>query len=60
MFLAFAWFTYYPGGGEADFVGAYETMDEALVAARSKLDGWGDNAQVYDVAARAWTDIESG
>lgn len=60
MFLAFAWPDYYPGGGKADFVGAFATLDEANTAARAAMDGLFWNCQVYDVAAGEWLAKERG
>jgi hypothetical protein len=52
MFLAFSYDTYYPAGGRGDFIGAFDTFDEAAEAA--KADG-GQHCEVYDVAARKWS-----
>lgn len=51
MFLAFAYDTYYPGGPQADFVGAFDTLADARAAAVGVNMHW---ATVYDVAAQEW------
>lgn len=55
MFLAFSFTQFYPGGGEADFIGAYSTFDEAKDAA---IGAYGEYSEVYDVAAEEWHDVK--
>jgi hypothetical protein len=33
-YLAFYWHNYYPGGGMNDFVGDYDTLEEAIQAVK--------------------------
>lgn len=42
-FLAFGGYNYYPGGGWEDFAGSFDTLDEAVTAAKEAADkdyGW--------------------
>ena len=36
MFILFGGDTYYPGGGMADYRGKYETLDNAIIAAKTQ------------------------
>lgn len=51
LFLAFAYDAYYPAGGSGDFIGAFDTLDEAKTAATKRPR---DYAEVYDVATGQW------
>lgn len=54
MYLVFAYDMYYPSGGSADFVGAFDTMDAAVQAA---TEARGDFSEVYGVAEKTWYSI---
>lgn len=47
-YLLFAGHNYYPAGGVLDFIGDYDTLEEALEEANRK-EGWEDyKTEVYD------------
>lgn len=53
-YLAFAFPTYYPGGGMTDFIGSYDTVDDAkqAVTANIKRDNtFAPRGHIYDVEA---------
>jgi hypothetical protein len=49
-YLVFSSACYYPGGGWEDFVGAYDTADEAFKVARDREDDY-SWSQVVDLEA---------
>ncbi len=54
-FFIFAWRVYYPGGGESDCMGAYETQEDANAAiARINAEDTYDCAQILDAATATW------
>jgi hypothetical protein len=55
LFLAFASDWYYPAGAEIDFVGAYDTFEEACAAALAKNR---DFEEVYNVAEEKWLEVK--
>lgn len=52
-YLLFAGPTYYPGGGVVDYVGKYETLDEAKAAFAEKED-CNDWAHIVDADTMAY------
>lgn len=47
-FLAFHFPDHYPSGGWNDFIGSFDTAEEAFAACRREDYGVGDNSQVID------------
>lgn len=50
-FLVFVGSIYYPSGGMHDFVADYDTLEDAIGKANSKVDGY-SWAHVYDTQLR--------
>lgn len=57
-FLLFGYDTYYPGGGEADYIGRYETLAQAKAAARGPEGKNQEYFDVYDIDGDNWIDVD--
>ncbi len=56
-FMVFAGDSYYPEGGMADFLGDYETIEEAITAVTATVGDW---SQIVDTLDRRWMwDLET-
>jgi hypothetical protein len=50
MYFVFAYDAYYPGGGMADYMGTYPTLEVARLAAQAAPNEYADVATVRDGA----------